>query len=99
MHASDLFRWTVAVPLVALGVWIIFLNFKIVYVYFARREHHSWVPLVGGFLAFIGLGICPLPQIQKIAWVPLGVDIVYCVLILVIGLVMACFAKSGKDDA
>jgi hypothetical protein len=100
MHASDLFRWLVAIPFASFGVWIIFLNFCIVYVYFARREHHSWIPLVGGIFAFVGMGVCPLPQVQKFAWVPLAVDVGYCVSMLAIGLVMACFSsKRGRDDA
>jgi hypothetical protein len=98
MHASDLLRWAVGVPLALLGVWIVLLNFRIAYVYLARREHHSWVPLVGGFVALVGMGICPLPRVQKMAWVPLAVDVGYCVSILALGLLMTCLTKRGGQD-
>src|SRR4051812_29052150 len=76
------------------GWWLIILNFTIVYRWYVRGKHHSWVPLVGGFVAFIGMSICPLPRIQKFAWVPLAVDCGYCVSVLAIGLLTACFATK-----
>jgi hypothetical protein len=98
MHVYEIFRWVLAVPLTLFGSWIVILNFVIVYRWWARREHHSFVPLFGGFLAFIGLGLCPLRQVQRFAWVPLAVDIVYCVLTLTIGFA-AMLLKGNRRDA
>jgi hypothetical protein len=87
-----------AVPLALLGCWIIILNFVIVYRWYVRREHHSFVPLLGGFLALVGLGICPLPQIQRFAWVPLAVDVVYVVSSVSVGFA-AMLLKWTRRDA
>lgn len=98
MHASEIFRWVGTLVFGAFGGWLIFLNFKIVYVWLVRKKHHSWIPLVGGFLAFFGMGLCPLPQVQRLAWIPLAVDVSYCVLALGIGILMVCFARRRSDD-
>jgi hypothetical protein len=101
MHAYQIIRWVVAVPVGLLGWWIIILNFAIAYRSLARREHHSWVPFLGGFLAFLGMGLCPLPRVQKFAWIPLLVDCGYVVANLTIGygLMLARLVRGKKDDA
>lgn len=99
MHAYDIFRWVVALVFGLFGWWVIFLNFKIVYVWMVRRKHHSWIPLVGGVFALVGMASCPLPQIQRFAWIPLAVDVGYCISVLTIGLLMECFANRRRDDA
>ena len=101
MRIYDLVRWVVCVPIVLLGCWIILMNFVIVYRWYARREHHSFVPLSGGFLALIGFTICPQPAVQRFGFIPLAVDIGYCVLVLTLGLVGAVvkrFIKTEKAD-
>lgn len=95
---GQIIRWVLCAGLGLLGAWIILLNFVIVYLWYVRGRHHSWVPLVGGFLCLIGLAVCPLPQVQRWAWVPLAVDVSYCVLVLLIGLVSVCFSRQGDDD-
>jgi hypothetical protein len=103
MHAIDLLRWLIAVPLGLLGWWIVFLNFWIVVVWIRRREHHSFTPLLGGFIAFIGMGISPQPQIQKLAWLPLGIDAGWCALMLIIGIcgmiVRSALGARKRDSA
>ena len=82
------------------GWWIIILNFAMVYVWLVRREHHSWVPLVGGFLACFGMLACPLTWVQKLAWIPLAVDCGYVVVNLTCGcgIMLIRFLRGTKDD-
>jgi len=99
MHAYDIFRWVVAVLFSLFGWWLIIANFAIVYFWFVRREHHSWIPLVGGFFALAGMAFCPLPQIRRLAWLPLVVDFGYFVSALTIGLLMELYARKKRHDA
>src|SRR5262245_46858368 len=96
MHIYDLFRWVLAVSLGLFGCWIIILNFVIVYRWYARREHHSFVPLVGGFLAFFAMGACPLPQVQRFAWIPLLIDAGYVLAVLTFGVAGLVLRKSSR---
>lgn len=77
MHVYEAVLWLVALILTLLGGWIIILNFSIWYRWFARGEHHSWIPFVGGFLAMLGMMACPLTSVRKLAWLPLAVDAGY----------------------
>src|SRR4051812_19290580 len=97
MHISDIFRWVVALVFGLFGWFIIFMNFRIVYVWLIRREHHSWIPLVGGFLALVGMAFCPLSRVRGLAWLPLVMDVGYCVLVLAAGLLMAWFTQRRHD--
>src|SRR3954454_10039773 len=102
MHAYEIIRWVLSILLGLLGWWIIFLNFAIVYRWYVRGEHHSWVPFLGGFLAFVAMGLCPLPQVQKLAPIPIVVDCVYFVAIITIGfagMALRRLLKGKKDDA
>ncbi|MGA2138990.1 MAG: hypothetical protein ABSH14_09040 [Verrucomicrobiia bacterium] len=102
MLAYDIFRWVVTVVFALFGLlgwWIIIMNFWSVYVWFARRERHSSIPLFGGIFAFVGMLGCPLPQIQKFFWIPLVVDIGYFLLSTIFGLTIAFFARRKRDDA
>jgi hypothetical protein len=96
MHAYAIFRWLIALVFGLFGWLLIFVNFRIVYVWMVRREHHSWIPLVGGLFAFVGMGCCPLRQIQRWAWVPAVIDIGYCVSVMTIGLLMELNAWRGR---
>lgn len=99
MHAHDVVRWVLAIVFGLLGWWIIVMNFAIVYVWFVRKKHHSWVPLVGGFFAFAGTVFCPVPQIQRFAWAPLIIDVVFCISALTIGFLMVLYVRKRKPDA
>ena len=83
MSIANLIRWPFSVAFTLLGCWIIIQNFRIVYVWYARREHHSWVPLLGGFLGFIGMGLCPLRAVERFAWLPLAVDCGYIIVVMI----------------
>jgi hypothetical protein len=102
MHAYDLFRWLLAIVFGLFGCWIILLNFAIVYRWYAHRKHHSWIPLLGGFLACFGMLACPLRQVQRFALMPLMVDIGYVVCVLTIGYATMLFRwlwREEKNDA
>lgn len=100
MHALALIRWVVSVVFGLSGWWIIILNFSVVYFRFVRRKRTgSWVPFLGGFLAFVGMVFCPLPQIQKYAWTPLIVDAGYIISVMTIGYIMQYFARRKNEDA
>ena len=102
MHDSDLLRWVLPGLLGLVGCWIIFLNFSVVYVWFLRREHHSFIPLLGGCLAGLAMLASPLPGVVRFAWIPLIVDLgclfsflsfIYAVVVL------RCFSRKERDDA
>jgi hypothetical protein len=80
------------------GWLVIWMNFRIVYAWLIRREHHSWIPLVGGFFALSGMALCPLARVRAFAWVPLVTDVAYCISMLAAGLLMACFARGKEKD-
>jgi len=99
MHASDIFRWVLAILFGVFGWWLIIYNFAVVYFWLVRRQHHSWIPLIGGFFALVGMAFCPLLQVRRFAFIPLFVDTGYCILALTIGLLMELFARRKKNDA
>ncbi|MDB6125217.1 MAG: hypothetical protein JWQ71_4210 [Pedosphaera sp.] len=102
MDTYTLFRWALSVLFGLLGCWIMLMNFTMVYMWYARRKHSSQIPLVGGGLAFLGLSVCPLPQVQKLAWIPLAVDIGYLVATLTFGfasMLLRRLFKGKKDDS
>jgi|SRR5436190_23018024 len=99
MHASDIFRWALAIVFGLFGWWLIILNFAVVYVWLVRRKHHSWIPLVGGLFALVGMAFCPVPLIHRLAWIPLVVDTGYCLSALTIGLLMEFYVRKKRRDA
>lgn len=102
MHVSDISRWVVALVFGLFGWFIIFMNFKIVYVWLVRKEHHSWIPLVGGLFALAGMAFCPLPTVRRFAFWPLFIDAGYFVSVMVIGGLMELYARRSrkkKNDA
>jgi hypothetical protein len=84
MNMLTLLRWLASIGLSLAGTWIIILNFWTVVIWHTRRKHHSWVPLLGGFVAFIGVALCPYDPIAKRAWVPLSIDVGFIVMVFVI---------------
>ena len=96
MHAYDIFRWVVAILFGLFGWWLIILNFTVVYVWLVRRKHHSWIPLVGGVFALVGMAFCPVPQIRRFAFLPLFIDTGYCIAVMTIGGLMELYAWRAK---
>src|SRR5580698_9203598 len=96
MHLSETVRWILAIGLGLLGWWIILLNFAIIYIWFVRRKHHSWVPFLGGVLACVGMGLCPVKPVQRWAFTPLVIDVAFSILMLVVGSIMTLFFRKKK---
>src|SRR5437868_2112245 len=95
-------RWLLAVVLGAFGWFMILANFRIIYVWFARRERHSLFPPLGGFFALAGMAFCPLMHIRRLAWIPVLVDFTVFFSVMAIGLLLhlfACKAARPKDNA
>jgi hypothetical protein len=72
MH--PLLAWAFAVVFAFLGLWVIALNVAVFYLQFTRRRQRSWIPLLGGFLLFLGMAACPLPTVRRLAWLPFILD-------------------------
>lgn len=92
MHASDIVRWILALVFGLAGWFIILVNFRIVYVWLVRREHHSWIPLVGGLFVLAGMAFCPLAEIRRFAFWPLFIDVGYCISVLIVGGLIELYA-------
>ena len=97
MHVYELIRWLIAVVVGLFGWWIILLNFSTVYQWYVHRKHHSTVPLFGGFLGFLGMGACPLHQVQRFAWVPLAIDIAFFLTTLALGLAGMMWRRAFRE--
>lgn len=67
-------RWGSAVLILGLGVYVIVLNGCIVFNNISGKKFVSWVPLLGGLLAAIGLGALPVEGASRWAWVPFVID-------------------------
>jgi hypothetical protein len=67
-------RWTGALLLAILALWLIGINATIFLHYVATRKHVSWVPLCGGICGCVSLLLLPIAQIKPFWWVPLVVD-------------------------
>lgn len=60
--------------LLLLGAFIMFMNWRVVFQWIVKREHSSWIPLVGGSLAAVGLTVIPFKQASTYWWLPLILD-------------------------
>jgi hypothetical protein len=90
-------RWIVGVPLLALGALVSLQNWGAIIHTTFTRESASFIPVVGGLLAFVGLLIIPLPGRLSWIWVPFVADF-GCLPMgvgLLIGAVVGCFRKKG----
>jgi hypothetical protein len=94
MTVYEMIRWLVGTALGLLGCWILFTNFLAAYRLLARREPHSFVPLLGGFMASIGMTLCPMKGIQKLSWAPFTVDLGFFILRLIVGLACMLFSRG-----
>jgi hypothetical protein len=100
MPVSQIIRWIIAVPLGLFGWWVIGLNFALVYRWFTRGKHSSMAPFIGGIAGLFGMMICPLPTVQKWAWVPLVVDLGWFTLCCLAGFAgMIFFPGKGGERA
>jgi hypothetical protein len=58
------------------GGWVIFENWWIAAVVgLVKREHSSWIPLIGGGLGCTGCLLSPYTALNRLWWLPLLVDL------------------------
>ncbi len=58
-----------------LGASIAVLNWSVFYNSFIRKQRsRSWIPLLGGTLAAVGLFLLPLPSVHRFWWVTFLAD-------------------------
>ena len=96
MQISEPLRWVFSGALGLVGCWVIILNFSVVFLWYARRQHHSFIPLLGGCVAAVAMLVCPLPAVARLAWIPLIIDLgcLYSFLGFIYAvLVLRCFKK------
>jgi len=98
MH--HLLAWAFAVVFTVLGGWVIALNFAVFYLQFTRQRQHSWIPLIGGFLAFFGMAACPLPAVQRLAWLPFVLDpgCVFGILFSIVMLIYMIVSPRRREE-
>lgn len=102
MHVNDIscyvLAWLLAIVLGGFGWLIIVANFRCVYAWLVRREHHSHIPLVGGFFALVGMNFCPVQQVRGLAWIPLLVDVGFFIIVTTIGMLIALYEWSVNKN-
>src|SRR2546421_71783 len=99
MHVSNLLPWLLPGLLGLVACWIILLNFSVVFLWCVRREHHSFIPLLGGCLAALAMLVSPPTGIARFAWIPLIVDLgcLYSFLgFLYAVVVLRCFSRRDR---
>lgn len=65
---------TIAVALTLTGLWVICLNWRVFHLGFVlKKKAPSWIPLLGGLLAWGGMALFDHP-ISSYGWVGLLVD-------------------------
>jgi hypothetical protein len=57
--------WVLSVVLLLVGGFVIIMNWVIIYYALVKKKHSSWVPLVGGVFAAVGLAILPITGVAK----------------------------------
>ncbi|HEY6139557.1 MAG TPA: hypothetical protein VI670_17480 [Thermoanaerobaculia bacterium] len=73
MKLVVMLRIAIGTPLLALGLWIIVLNWAVVWTAkVGRKKVPSWTPLLGGVLAAAGLAL--IPNTSHWWWLPFLVD-------------------------
>ncbi len=60
--------------LLLLGTFFITMNWVGIARWFFTNKHYSWVPLLGGVLASIGMATMPNPTMNSLWWTPLFID-------------------------
>jgi hypothetical protein len=74
MTREMILPWLFLVLMFLLGAHLSVMNYRVLYQVYVRKEHHSPLPLIGGFLCLAAMLMCPIARIRAWAWVPLIVD-------------------------
>lgn len=68
-------RWSLVCLFALIGLWITGVNYGCVYLWIVHRKHGSLTPLIGGVSGALALLLCPIPAVQRWAWLPLVLDL------------------------
>jgi hypothetical protein len=74
MQSDTIIRWLTSLTLGVLGAWVTALNYSCIVLWYARRQHHSFIPMMGGLSLAIALLACPMTGTTRLAWLPLAAD-------------------------
>jgi len=67
--------WIVSILLIIVGAYVSIMNWAVfVNNHILKRQWTSAVPFVGGVCAGIGMLLLPIPNVWKLAWLPLLLD-------------------------
>jgi hypothetical protein len=70
-----LLRILISALLFIVGCWIIILNWISVFKYIlTKKKQPSWIPLVGGFVLMLSLGLQPFEDFSKYWLIPFVLD-------------------------
>jgi len=68
-------KTTLAVLLLVIAAWLIALNWWSFYLSFIRKmKAPSWIPLLGGLLAWAGVSLIPDREMWAVGWIALILD-------------------------
>jgi hypothetical protein len=90
----EILRWTIGSALLGVGVLIALANWIIIFKRLLCGRYESVIPLLGGFVAALGLVVSPL-ELGNLWWLPLIAD-PGCVLSPVSFLVLIFLSVSGR---
>lgn len=94
-------RWIAAVPCLTLGAYLAGMNAWILLLWALRRlpkgRSVSMVPLVGGGLMVLGLGLLPVPGVFAWWWVLLALDVSWVQLLVLPVFLLARFLRRRED--
>ena len=55
-------------------IWVSWINWDSAFKMFKKKEHQSWVPLLGGVSGAIAFVILPWEMLSELWWVPFVLD-------------------------
>ena len=74
MQLHTIMRSLTSLTLGVLGAWVTALNYSCIVLWYASRQHHSFIPMIGGLSLALALLACPMKGTMRLAWLPLVAD-------------------------
>jgi H+/Cl- antiporter ClcA len=66
--------WAISLILICVGGYVVVMNWFVVFQWMFAKKHSSWIPLVGGVIAALGVGLIPNTEARSYWWIPLILD-------------------------
>jgi len=88
MQLHTIMGWLTSLTLGVLGAWVTALIYSCIVIWYARRQHHSFTPMIGGLSLALALLACPMTGTRRLAWLPLVADPGCLLVILLLGYVV-----------